>query len=66
MVIKKGRVGVFKLVNQGLACNADLDSDRANRSVVCGLQPNERLNVDLDFVTMKNAHGTYQVEMSKV
>lgn len=62
--IERGEILVLTTSLQGVgSCRKDLDADHGPFSVVCQLAPNETLSGDIDFSKMKDASGTYQVEM---
>lgn len=58
----KGSFGTFKQdKNHELSCVASFEDDSHQLSTICVLAPGEQLNFDLDFSSLKDAEGTYQV-----
>ena len=66
VVHKKGSFSTFKRdTNDEVSCIAHLADDSHQLSTVCVLEPNDRLYVDLNFETLKEAEGTYQIAFEK-
>ncbi|CEG56141.1 hypothetical protein [Legionella fallonii] len=64
VVLNKGSVSVFKLVNGKQSCYAALGGNSVINSTICELAAGEKLNIDLDYLPLNDARGTYQIEQA--
>lgn len=66
VVLTSGSVGAYKISNSNVSigCQTDLKANSNQTSMICELAPNDRFAIDLDMATMRDATGTYQVQMS--
>ena len=63
VVLDKGSVAVFTLINGVMNCYSALGGNSVINSTVCEVPPGNSLNVDFDFNSTSDACGTYQIEM---